>query len=74
VQKSVTILYIPVFVESFVIGFAIVEIHQLLSQKKGKQNAANNHSLNNKYTYPYHVFVNKAFPSIELDEPLNLSA
>jgi hypothetical protein len=42
----------------------------------GKQNAANNHSLNKKYTYAYayHVFVNKAFPSIELDKPLNLSA
>jgi hypothetical protein len=33
-QKSGIILYFSFFMDSFVIGFAIVEIHQLLSQKK----------------------------------------
>jgi hypothetical protein len=34
VWSSGSILYFPFFVESFVIDFAIVEFHQLLSQKK----------------------------------------
>jgi hypothetical protein len=34
---SGSILYFPFFMESFVIGFAIVEFHQLLSKKKRKQ-------------------------------------
>jgi hypothetical protein len=34
VWSSGSILYFPFFVESFVIGFAIVEFHQLLFQKK----------------------------------------
>jgi hypothetical protein len=39
----------------------------------GKQNAADKHSLKNKYTCTYHVFVNKAFPFIKLGEPFSLS-
>jgi hypothetical protein len=34
---SGSILYFPFFMESFVIGFIIVEFHQLLSQKKKNQ-------------------------------------
>jgi hypothetical protein len=34
VWSSRSILYFPFFVESFVIGFATVEFHQLLSKKK----------------------------------------
>jgi hypothetical protein len=39
----------------------------------GKQNAADKHSLKNKYIYPYHVFVNKACPFIKLGQPFSLS-
>jgi hypothetical protein len=39
----------------------------------GKQNVDDKHTLKNKYTCPYHVFVNKAFPFVKLGEPFSLS-